>query len=400
MQSKQWLAAATMLATAISAQAAVAQTLPDRIKVGAIAGVTGPGAATTFASITSYKMATRDINAAGGILGKQVDLIIADDQNNPTQAVSEARRLVGSEKVHAIVGPPFSTTALAVAPVLTEAKIFFVGTAGSSAFNETVAPYGFSTYFNIPAYSEAIVEFAVDRLKASKIALITDNGAQAKDAREQIKKQLAARKLSLVGDQEHEFNAADVTPQMLSLRRTNPDLVIQISGLGDDGGTVVKAMNDIGWQVPVITQVAAQSLGTYLKVAGADAFKKNKLYAMNYKAFTYCPNDPVGASNYSKFADSLAKFDPANKERLQPASVSLSYDNLWVVKHAAEGSKSLDGPAMAKWLIENAAKIEVISGALSNPAGGVRQLFGRAGLAFTSDPTAPRADLLTPRAGC
>jgi branched-chain amino acid transport system substrate-binding protein len=399
MRRVLFVAAAAAVA-ATSAVPAQAQALPDRIKIGAIAGVTGPGAATTFASVSSYKMSARDINAAGGILGKQVDLIIADDQNNPTQAVSEARRLAGQEKVHAIVGPPFSTTALAVAPVLTEAKIFFVGTAGSSAFNESVAPYGFSTYFNIPAYSEAIIEFATGTLKASKIALITDNGAQAKDAREQMKKQLAARNLSFVADQEHEFNAQDVTPQMLSLRRANPDLIIQVSGIGEDGGIVVKTMNDIGWQVPVITQVAAQALGTYLKVAGADAFKKNKLYAMNYKAFTYCPNDPVGASNYSKFAKALEAFDPPNKERLQPSAVSLSYDNMFVIKAAAEGAKSLDGPAMAKWLTENASKIEVISGPLSNPVGGVRQLFGRSGLAFTSDPTAPRADLLTPRAGC
>ena len=159
-------------------------------------------------------------------------------------------------------------------------------------------------------------------------------------------------------------------------------------------------MDEIGWKLPVISQVAAPALTAFLSVAGQDAFKTHAIYALNFKALTYCSGDPLGASAYAQFAERLKAFDPPNGAKIAPSSASFDYDDVLVFKAAAEGAKTLDGPAMAAWLEQNADQVEVTSGVLSKPANGVRQLFGETALGFTLHPDEVRDDRLTPRAGC
>ena len=101
----------------------------DKIKIGGVFSVTGGGAVITFSALAGAKMAVAEINKAGGILGKQVDFVVADDRSDPTQTTMETRRLVQQEKVQMLVGPIGSVTTLASIPVLNEAKVASIGVA-------------------------------------------------------------------------------------------------------------------------------------------------------------------------------------------------------------------------------------------------------------------------------
>ena len=96
------IALATAAALGLGAGAAHTQ---EVFKMGGLTSVTGGGASVGVSSTEAWKLAVEDINANGGILGKNVELIIADSMTDPTHGVSEARRLIENEGIGAMVGP-------------------------------------------------------------------------------------------------------------------------------------------------------------------------------------------------------------------------------------------------------------------------------------------------------
>jgi branched-chain amino acid transport system substrate-binding protein len=381
-------------------QALAQNALPARIKIGGLAGLSGPGAGAAFSSATGIRLAVKEINDAGGILGRPVDLILGDDQSDAAQAVNEARRLTSVEKVNVVFGPAYTQTALAVAPILTGAKTLSIGTPASSAYNASIAPYGFSTYFSTTSYSKAMVDYAADVLKAKKVALISDNGGQSKDAAASIQRLAAERGLTVVGVQQHEFNATDVTPQLLSLKRGEPDALLQVSSLGEDGGLIFKTVREMNWNIHIISSSAGQAMAQVLKAGGPNIFASGTIAAATLKAFTYCPGDKEGSSMLPQFAARLKAYLGKDADKVSATSANLAYDAGIIFKAAVEATKSLDGPTLAAWIEKNAHNIVGVSGRFSNPQNGARQLIGPDGLAFAIRPDVVRSDGLTQRAGC
>jgi ABC-type branched-subunit amino acid transport system substrate-binding protein len=386
---------------AVCAGAANAQALPDRIKMGGLFVATGPAVQSFFSTAVAMRMVVRDINAAGGIAGKQIDLVEADTQFPKTeQAVQEARRLTGQEKVHFVAGPWTTQESLAVAPVMAEADVLYLTTAAATVFNAKSAPTGFSTYLNIGGQTKAMVDFAKNTLKAKSIAVITDSGAQGKDAANNFRRLIAEAGLKLAAEQEHEPAATDVTPQLLSMRRSGADVLLQVASSGQDAGQVFKGMAEIGWDVPVVSQVAAVTLAPVLRVAGNGVFKSGRNFGVNYKAFMYCPNDPVGQSPFGKWVSAIKEFSPKDFPNLSLYSMSFAYDGVYFTKAAIEATRSVSGKVLAKWLEDNSSKLSGVSGPADTLKDGSRHLFGPGAIGFTNHPDEPRSDNLTPRWGC
>ncbi|MFN7634075.1 MAG: ABC transporter substrate-binding protein, partial [Acetobacteraceae bacterium] len=116
----------------------------DTIKIGGMTSMTGAGSAIGRVADLGWRLAIEDINAAGGIMGRRVQFVLADTQTDPTHAVGEARRLVQNERIHAMVGPVTSQEVIPVTSVTTVAKIAQVTTAASSDLTPAFAPYHFS----------------------------------------------------------------------------------------------------------------------------------------------------------------------------------------------------------------------------------------------------------------
>ncbi len=80
-----------------------------------------------------------------------------------------------------------------------------------------------------------------------------------------------------------------MTPQLLALRRGNPDVILLFTSNGEDTGNMIKSLNELGWNVKVVGSFGATFSGPALKIAGKDAYKNT--VAVNYKGFSYCPNE-------------------------------------------------------------------------------------------------------------
>lgn len=333
------------------------------IKLGAMIPITGGGATVGESAQIAVELAVRNINAAGGIAGRPVQLVVADYQTDATAGVGEAKRLVHQEKVDVMVGPTYSQVTLAVLPILNAAKIATVNVSGSEKLTPDVGPYAFSMLANAEAQSKLMVDYAIRAMKIQSAAILTDVGAQAKTAVEAMKAELAARKIKLTGAQEYQYRQPDMTPQLLTLRRGNPDVILLFTSNGEDTGNMVKSLNDLGWNVKVVGSFGATFSGPAIKIAGKEAYKN--LVAVNYKGFSYCPSD-TGARGFQEWVGQVKAFKPAAFERQPLSYLSLWYDAVYVVKAAVEGTGGkTDGPSIAAWLEANSGSFKGINSGLT-----------------------------------
>ena len=328
-------------------------------KLGAMIPLTGGGATVGESGQIAVELAVKNINAAGGIAGRRIQLVIGDYQTEATVGVSEAKRLVFQEKIDALVGPTYSQVTLAVLPILNEAKIASVNVSGSEKLTPEVGPYAFSMLANAEAQSKVMVDYAVRGLKAQSAAILSDNGAQAKTAVEALKAELTARNVKLAGVQEYQYRQTDMTPQLLALRRGNPDAILLFTSNGEDTGNMIKSLNELGWNVKVVGSFGATFSGPALKIAGKDAYKNT--IAVNYKGFSYCPNETTPKS-FQDFVGDVKAFKPAAFDRQPLSYLSLWYDAVYVLKAAIEGTGGkTDGPSVAAWIEANAGSIRSIN---------------------------------------
>ena len=336
-------------ALGVGAQPALADGPP--LKLGEFLDLTGGGASAAEAARLGVDLAVQEINAAGGIAGRKVQVVTADTQTDPTVGVGEMTRLVSQEKVDILFGPVISQVIMAALPVVNAAKVPQMGATGSELIVPKIAPYYFSLLINAQSQASAVIAQAVQVLHAQSGAIISDSGAQSQSFVESMKKEMATRGMKLTGVQQYQYRATDMTPQLLTLKRGNPDTLFLFASSGEDAGNVLKSLDDLGWNVKVTgNYTVATFAGAALKVAGVDAFHAHDVTGINYKAFTYCDAKALP----KPFLDFVAKakaFRPSDAARLSLPFAATFYDGVGLMKQAIEASGGkTDGPVIAAWL--------------------------------------------------
>jgi ABC-type branched-subunit amino acid transport system substrate-binding protein len=210
---------------------------------------------------------------------------------------------------------------------------------------------------------KANVDYALDVLKLKKLALISDNGGMSKAAASEIIDYIKSRGIEPVAVQEFAFRAEDMTPQIFSMRSAGAEAVLLINTIGDDSRKFLENRADIGWDVPVL---ANQTMTNYsvgnVKILGEEAFEN--VYSTQFVGMTYCPSDPIGESDFSKFAKRAAAVVP-DLERMGGApSLTPYYIQPLILAAAINGAGTTDGEALAKWIEANASSIKVMIGGL------------------------------------
>lgn len=351
----------------------------DPIKVGLLAPLSGPGAQIGESAQIGVEYATKVINEAGGIGGRQIQLVIGDYQANPTVGVSEARRLVDREQVDLVIGPTYSQVTLAVMPLLIDADIASINVSGTDLLTPETAPYSFSMLVNSKVQAELMTQDARERLKASSVAILSDTGAQAKTAVVEIKAAVEASGMTLTGTQEYQYGASDMTPQLLDLRRGNPDALILFASTGDDTGHVLKGLREIGWKIGVSGSYGAALAGPGIAIAGKEAYEN--VAGINYRAWTYCGTGSL-EPKLAAFVEGLRAFRPDAAARLPFNYASLWYDGVLLLKQAVEANDgSTDGATLAKWIEQNSGSFDGINSGL-NASADTHFLIGAANLAM------------------
>jgi len=382
----------------LAVSAAFAQGLPPTIRVGLSAPLTGPSAVTGTSAKIMVEMAVKEINDAGGIAGKKVELIQADDRADPTTAVTEVKRLINSEKVNVILGPGSAAPALAAAADITRAKILSFPNTGATSINRTSYPYGFGTFYSSDAFSDAMMDYAIDVLKAKTVAALVDNGAQGQAAGAEFKAHAAKRGIKIVAYETHDYDAEDLSPQVLNIRRGNPDVVLHVASNGDSVGRFYRSSEELGWKPIIISQVASLFPAQIKKIAGDQVYASGRVYGPQFKTLTMCKGENPAQFPYVQFLNRLKAFTP-DFAKVAVGLTPIYYDQLYLAKAAIEATKSVDGPTLAAWIEKNSKQHKGIGGNYGATAD-YHLIWDASVIGMVQRPDMPDASGMYPRAGC
>ncbi|GJD33888.1 ABC transporter substrate-binding protein [Methylobacterium aerolatum] len=219
---------ATLLAPALAAPA-FAQGQAEAIRIGHLTPRTGfLGPLGEFAQ-QAAQLAVEEINAAGGINGRKVELL-SEDSVNPQTASAKAERMIQRDKVACLVGEINSASALAISQVATREKILFINTGANS---DALRGADCKRYmFHVEAQNTMMVRAAgralLDKglIKGKKVYALTADYAFGHDLLKQAKKFLAVNDATIAGEDLIPTELTDFSPFLLKIRQARPDVVI------------------------------------------------------------------------------------------------------------------------------------------------------------------------------
>ncbi len=218
------------------------------IKIGAVLDITGVGASLGVPEQNTLQMLADQLKAEGGINGREVELIIVDNQSTEDGAAKATAKLIESDNVDLIIGSSRTGPSLAMRPLAEAAEIPMISVAANAAIVEG-AKWVFKTTQNDVTVLESILDDA-EKKGYSTLALVRDATGFGEGIADYITELGAERGITLVTTEAFEPSATDFTPQMTNIRSSDADAVI-IWGINPAAGLAQKAYVQLGVNKPV-----------------------------------------------------------------------------------------------------------------------------------------------------
>jgi branched-chain amino acid transport system substrate-binding protein len=222
----------------------------EPIKIGFSMALTGGLAAAGKSALIAMEIWRDDINASGGLLGRQVELVYYDDQTNPSTIPGIYTKLLNLDKVDLVVSGYATNMIVPAMPIVMSRKMVFMSLFGLAA-NEK---FGYDRYFSIlPAGPDPKTDFLkgffdialAQSPKPTTVALVGADAEFARNAVNGAREAAKAAGLKIVYDKSYPPSTADFTPIVRAIQATNPDIVFCGSYPPDSAG-MVRAVNEIG----------------------------------------------------------------------------------------------------------------------------------------------------------
>lgn len=342
MTRRGWLVTTTVaaLTTLLASGGGQPAAQGPPVKLGLAAAVSGGSAASGEAIRRGLVIAMDEINARGGVLGgRKLELVVRDDEGNPTKGVTIARELVEREKVAAVFGGLHTTVALAQVPVWHELQTPYVGTwaAGTNITRNGRKPnFVFRVSANDDEVDRFLVRYAVEQLKRSKPGLLLENTAWGQSNEAGLTRWLGERKIAPVGIEKFNWNDPDMSPQLLRLRNAGADVIMLVAN-APEGAQVVRSRARIGWEVPIVSHWGISG-GRFAELTGE--LSDGVVFVQTYSFFG--TQGPRGEYVLKQLREKFGVKGP--EDVTAPVGTANAYDALHLVALAIEQARSTDGP--------------------------------------------------------
>ncbi len=318
-------------------------TIPARaaepIRIGAIFSVTGPASFLGEPERNTAKMLEEELNAAGGLLGRKIEVIVYDDESDTTKAVTAVDRLVKRDHVVAVIGPSTSGSTLAIVPKVEEAKIPLISCAAARKIVEPTRHW----VFKVAASDILAVKKIFTDLKQrglSKIAILTASDAYGAGGREDIKELAPKMGITLVADEVYGPKDTDMTAQLTRIKGTAAQAVVV---WGTNPGPAVVARNRV--QLRITTPLYMSSgvaSKKFIELAGPENAEGIMLPAGRLLVEAQLPATHPQKSLLSKY---IHEYEPRFK---QPVSTfgGHAWDAMMMLAQAIRNAKSAEPAAI------------------------------------------------------
>ncbi len=249
---KKWVWIVVVTAAVLAAAgASMAQRAPaaSPLKVGAIFAVTGPASWLGQPEKNTVLMLEEQINAAGGINGRPLKVIVEDTEGDETKAVLAIKKLIYRDEVLAVIGPSRSGTTLAVIPIAEEAQIPLISCAAAETITTPLKKWVFQTPQKDADAVRRIYEH-MNKSGISKIGIITVTSGFGMAGREQLKSLAPASGIEIVADETYGPGDTDMTAQLDKIKASGAKAVVNWS-IEPAQVIVPKNMRQLGMKIPL-----------------------------------------------------------------------------------------------------------------------------------------------------
>src|SRR5262252_3126265 len=355
-------AGAAAIAASGLAKPAIAATEP--IRVGYLPALTGPSSSTGIGINRGIQLAVQEINAAGGINGRQIELITRDTQSDPTKAVNGAAELSHGQNVSVVFGPVNSGESLAVVPLLARTNTPQVHPCWVDTLTD---PQKYPMCFrNAPTNQEiggAANRYVADVLKRKKVAVISDTTGYGTASVNAYVPMLQARGAEVVYQGNVDAANPDLKPELLRMQSAGAEAIMPWSVNAGFLSRIINTRGNMGWDVPIVGQTTLGSGQTKALLEKPEFWAK--VYPNNFRNVCY------GAGG------KLPERTTAFVERLKTAKIDMGDTLLWWI------ALGYDSPRLIAEAMKNVGtEPEKIVGYLNN----LKEFPGIYGdIAFTAD---------------
>jgi len=259
------------------------------IKVGLDYELSGPVATYGQSLVAGIELGFEEINKNGGVLGKQIEEVKADNKSDTAESANVATKLATRDKVVAILGPATSGNTKAAAPVAIQNKVPLISasaTADDVTVNSSgkVREYVFKTCFSDSFQGVIMAQFAAGDLAKKSAALLIDSTSDySKGLAKNFKDKFTKAGGTIVTEQAYQAKDTDFKAVLTNIKGTNPD-VIYLPGYYEEVGLIVKQARSLGLNVPILGGDGYES-PKLVELAGKTAL--NDVYYTNH----YSSND-------------------------------------------------------------------------------------------------------------
>jgi len=326
------------------------------IKIGGNFEMTGGQATFGQSSANGVKLAFKEINASGGVLGKQLVFVVADNKSEPSESTNAMTKLITQDKVVAVIGAVTSSNTIAASPVAHQAKVPFISNTATNpkvtvGDDGKVKEYAFRACFLDPFQGTVMANFATKTLKSQTAAIYIDNSSDyAKGLAQFFEEAFSKSGGKIVAKEAYLQKDQDFKATLTKIKAANPD-VIFVPGYYEEVGKIVKQARELGYTGPLIGGDGWDS-PKLSEIAGNEALQ-NTFFSNHYAADDKDPKVIKFVEDYKK-----------DYGQVPDAMAALAYDSALMLADAIKRSNSVD-PEKIKTALAQTKDLKVVSGIIT-----------------------------------
>ena len=240
------------------------------LRIGASLSQTGPYAPLALSQLRGYQLCVKHVNEKGGVLGRRVELVVEDDQSDPAVAARIYQKLIGQDKVDAILGPYSSPLTEAVADLAERHRLAMVapGAAGTSIFRKG-RKFLFMVFSPAPVYLEGLIELAARR-GLRTVALLHEEAIVMKEVAQGTAELARKRGLQILLFEGYPKGTTDFTTVLGKVVSANPD-VLAAATYFDDAVGIARRMREVKVNPKMFGLTAGADLPRFYEMLWRDA---------------------------------------------------------------------------------------------------------------------------------
>src|SRR6195256_2932270 len=296
---RQALASAAAAIASSAVKPAIAAKEP--IMIGYLPALTGPSSSTGIGINRGIQLAVQEINAAGGIDGRQIELIVRDTQSDPTKAVNGAAELAHREKVSAVFGPVNSGESLAVVPLLARINMPQLHPCWVDSLTD-VQKYPMC-FRNAPTNQQigaAANRYVSEILGKKKVAVISDTTGYGTASVNTYVPMLKAKGADVVYQGNVDAANPDLKPELLRMQSAGAEAIMPWSVNAGFLSRIINTRGQMGWDVPIVGQTTLGSGQTKALLEKPEFW--GKVYPNNFRPVCFDSKDKM-TERTSAFVD-------------------------------------------------------------------------------------------------